>query len=84
MIYQSGEVKIKSKFNSLDRSSKRKTETRKNNKNPPSLVVVDTEEAQTKQNSNVLTLSRKEKKKKLQVCYLFSPFTRRISLTLLN
>ena len=63
-----GEVKSKSKFNSLDRISKRKTESRKNNKNPPSLVVVDTDDTHVKQNSNILTLSRKDKKKKRQVC----------------
>lgn len=57
-------MKSKSKFNSLDRISKRKTESRKGNRKPPSLVVVDTEETSVKQNSNVLTLSRKDKKKK--------------------
>ena len=57
-------MKSKSKFNSLDRIGRKKTESRKNNKNPPSLVVVDTDEAQTKHNS---TLSRKDKKKKRQV-----------------
>lgn len=59
----SGEVKSKSKFNSLDRIGRKKTESRKHNKNPPSLVVVDTDEVQTKNNS---TLSRKDKKKKRQ------------------
>ena len=62
--FRLGEVKSKSKFNSLDRIGRKKTESRKNNKNPPSLVVVDTDEAQTKHNS---TLSRKDKKKKRQV-----------------
>ena len=57
-----GEVKTKSKFNSLDRMTKKKS--RKGNKNPPSLVVVDTEESQNTQNTNTLTLSRKEKEKK--------------------
>eukprot|EP00795_Rhopilema_esculentum_P012729 gene12729-3453_t len=62
----SGEVKSKSKFNSLDRISKRKTDSRKGNKNPPSLVVVDTDDTHVVQNSNTFTLSRKDKKKKHQ------------------
>ncbi len=52
----------KFEYNSLDRKSYRKIGSRKNNKNPPSLIVVDTDE--THHNTSIF---KRDKHKKRQV-----------------
>lgn len=58
----------KFEYNSLDRKSYRKIGSRKNNKNPPSLIVVDTDE--THHNTSIFKRDKHKKRQVIHTNYL--------------